>query len=34
MVFNAYDSIVTRYIGGAHVALYCIFFDYEVKLSV
>ena len=34
MVFNVYDSTVTRGKGGAHVALYWICFDSEVILSV
>ena len=34
MVFNVYDRKVTRGKGGAHVALYEISFDSEVRRSV
>ena len=34
MVFNVYDSKEIKGKGGAHVALYWISFDSEVKLSV
>ena len=34
MVFNVYDSKVTRGKAGAHVTIYQISFDSEVRLSV